>query len=58
MKRMETNEFIDRFEEKAELVKNSINRKGTYRIIKESDWQKLKREALKEFIVDDEGNEE
>jgi len=50
---METQEFIDKFEEKAEKITNRINYKGTYWVIKDKDYQRLKREALAVFFDDD-----
>jgi hypothetical protein len=58
---MEIQEFIEKFEEIAEEVKNSATRVGTYRVIKEKDWQKLKKEAFfgnEEDEVEVEGDDE
>jgi hypothetical protein len=55
---METQEFIDKFEEKAKLIKNSATFKGTYYVIKVSDWEKLKKKYEKHFMVDDDYLEE
>ena len=59
---MEIQEFIERFEEKAEIIKNSVTYKGTFRIIEENDWQNLKKKALAHYFVEDDieygGNEE
>ena len=50
---METQEFIDKFEEKSQIIKNSINFKGEWRVIKELEYQKLKKKYSQHIMVDD-----
>ena len=50
---METQEFIERFEEMSEVIKNSINYKGEWRMIREDAYQKLKKKALFQYSLED-----
>ena len=43
---METEDIIRAIEDKMEIVKNSTNRKYTFRVIKEKDWQKIRKRFL------------
>lgn len=50
---MEIEDLINAFEEKAFLIKDSVNFKGTHRVIKEKDWQKIKKRFTPRYGVDD-----
>lgn len=50
---MEIEQLIEEIEDKMELVKNSVSRKGTFRIISEEDWQKIKGKFTPKYYFDE-----
>lgn len=46
-------DFIMAFEAEAEIIKNSVNYQGEWRIIREKAWDRLKRRFLPRYGVDE-----